>query len=87
MISTLSPKSCYCVSTLYINYEKVPISLYNKLFIISIFNSYAFDYLIRRFALNRYCKISLYQCPMPQPEEKEILSNSLYLNLAKILLC
>ncbi|WP_210374344.1 class I SAM-dependent DNA methyltransferase [Borreliella garinii] len=84
MISTLSPKNCYCVSTIYINYEKVPISLYKKLFIISIFNSYTFDYLIRRFALSTdIVKSCLYQCPMPQPEEKEILSNSLYLNLAK----
>ncbi|WP_210372067.1 class I SAM-dependent DNA methyltransferase, partial [Borreliella garinii] len=79
MISTLSPKNCYCVSTIYINYEKVPISLYKKLFIISIFNSYTFDYLIRRFALSTdIVKSCLYQCPMPQPEEKEILSNSLY---------
>ncbi len=84
MISALSPKNCYCVSTIYINYEKVPISLYKKLFIISIFNSYTFDYLIRRFALSTdIVKSCLYQCPMPQPEEKEILSNSLYLNLAK----
>ncbi len=84
MISTLSPKSCYCVSTLYINYEKRPISLYNKLFIISIFNSYAFDYLIRRFALSTdIVKSCLYQCPMPQPEEKEILANPLYLTLVK----
>ncbi len=38
MISTLSPKNCYCVNSMYINYEKIPISLYKKLFIISIFN-------------------------------------------------
>ncbi|WP_419465768.1 Eco57I restriction-modification methylase domain-containing protein, partial [Borreliella burgdorferi] len=51
MISTLSPKNCYCVNSIYINYEKTPISLYKKLFIISIFNSCTFDYLVRRFAL------------------------------------
>ncbi|WP_215539747.1 class I SAM-dependent DNA methyltransferase [Borreliella bavariensis] len=83
MISTLSPKNCYCVSSLYINYEKKPISIYKKLFIISIFNSLPFDFLLRRFVNMHVQKPCLYQCPMPQPEEKEILSNSLYLNLAK----
>lgn len=83
MISTLSPKNCYCVSSLYINYEKKPISIYKKLFIISIFNSLPFDFLLRRFVNIHVQKPCLYQCPMPQPEEKEILSNSLYLNLAK----
>ncbi|WP_418905170.1 Eco57I restriction-modification methylase domain-containing protein (plasmid) [Borreliella finlandensis] len=83
MISTLSPRNCYCVSTIYINYEKTPISIYKKLFIISIFNSFAFDFMIRRFVNIHVQKSCLYQCPMPQPEEKEILSNSLYLNLAK----
>ncbi|AJY73041.1 class I SAM-dependent DNA methyltransferase [Borreliella afzelii] len=83
MISTLSPKNCYCVNSMYINYEKTPISIYKKLFIISIFNSLAFDFLIRRFVNIHVQKSYLYQCPMPQPEEKEILSNSLYLNLAK----
>ncbi|WP_418906248.1 Eco57I restriction-modification methylase domain-containing protein (plasmid) [Borreliella tanukii] len=83
MISTLSPKNCYCVNSMYINYEKTPISIYKKLFIISIFNSLAFDFLLRRFVNIHVQKSCLYQCPMPQPEEKEILSNSLYLNLAK----
>ncbi|WP_210366309.1 class I SAM-dependent DNA methyltransferase [Borreliella garinii] len=83
MISTLSPKNCYCVNSMYINYEKIPISLYKKLFIISIFNSLAFDFLLRRFVNSNVLKSCLCQCPMPQPEEKEILSNSLYLNLAK----
>ncbi|WP_215537943.1 class I SAM-dependent DNA methyltransferase [Borreliella bavariensis] len=83
MISTLSPKNCYCVSSLYINYEKKLISIYKKLFIISIFNSLPFDFLLRRFVNMHVQKPCLYQCPMPQPEEKEILSNSLYLNLAK----
>ncbi|WP_210369440.1 class I SAM-dependent DNA methyltransferase, partial [Borreliella garinii] len=83
MISTLSPKNCYCIDSLYINYEKTPISLYKKLFIISIFNSLIFDFLLRRFVNIHVQKSCLYQCPMPQPEEKEILSNSLYLNLAK----
>lgn len=83
MISTLSPKNCYCVNSMYINYEKTPISLYKKLFIISIFNSLAFDFLLRRFVNSNVLKSCLYQCPMPQPEEKEILSNSLYLNLVK----
>ncbi|WP_210380586.1 Eco57I restriction-modification methylase domain-containing protein, partial [Borreliella garinii] len=83
MISTLSPKNCYCVNSMYINYEKIPISLYKKLFIISIFNSLAFDFLLRRFVNSNVLKSCLYQCPMPQLEEKEILSNSLYLNLAK----
>ncbi|MBB6213707.1 type II restriction/modification system DNA methylase subunit YeeA [Borreliella californiensis] len=87
MISTLSPKNCYCMGSLYINYEKTPISLYKKLFVISIFNSLTFDFLIRRFALSTdIVKSCLYQCPMPQPEEKEILSNSLYLNLVKYFL-
>ncbi|WP_434239293.1 class I SAM-dependent DNA methyltransferase (plasmid) [Borreliella burgdorferi] len=84
MISTLCPKNCYCVNSIYINYEKTPISLYKKLFIISIFNSYTFDYWVRRFALSTdIVKSCLYQCPMPQPEEDEILNNSLYLNLVK----
>ncbi|WP_210372068.1 class I SAM-dependent DNA methyltransferase, partial [Borreliella garinii] len=78
MISTLSPKNCYCVNSMYINYEKIPISLYKKLFIISIFNSLAFDFLLRRFVNSNVLKSCLCQCPMPQPEEKEILSNSLY---------
>ncbi len=51
--------------------------------IISIFNSLPFDFLLRRFVNIHVQKPCLYQCPMPQPEEKEILSNSLYLNLAK----
>ncbi|WP_418885159.1 Eco57I restriction-modification methylase domain-containing protein [Borreliella carolinensis] len=83
MISTLSPKNCYCVNSIYINYEKTPISLYKKLFIISIFNSFVFDFMIRRFVDLNVLKSCLYQCFMPQPEEKEILSNSLYLNLVK----
>ncbi|WP_151074396.1 class I SAM-dependent DNA methyltransferase [Borreliella turdi] len=83
MISTLSPKNCYCVNSLYINYEKKPISIYKKLFIISIFNSLPFDFFLRRFVNIHVQKPCLYQCPMPQPEEKEILSNSLYLNLVK----
>lgn len=83
MISTLSPKNCYCIDSLYINYEKTPISLDKKLFIISIFNSLTFDFLLRRFVNIHVQKSCLYQCPMSQPEEKEILSNSLYLNLAK----
>ncbi|MCD2386077.1 class I SAM-dependent DNA methyltransferase [Borreliella burgdorferi] len=84
MISTLSPRNCYCVSTIYINYEKTPISIYKKLFIISIFNSFVFDYLIRRFALSTdIVKSCLYQCPMPQPEEEEILANPIYLTLVK----
>ncbi|AJY73058.1 class I SAM-dependent DNA methyltransferase [Borreliella afzelii] len=83
MISTLSPKNCYCVDSMYINYEKTPISIYKKLFIISIFNSLVFDFIIRRFVNIHIQKSCLYQCPMPQPEEKEILSNSLYLNLVK----
>ncbi len=83
MISTLSPGNCYCVNSIYINDEKTPISLYKKLFIISIFNSFVFDFLLRRFVDSNVLKSCLYQCPMPQPEEKEILSNPLYLNLAK----
>ncbi|WP_419262421.1 Eco57I restriction-modification methylase domain-containing protein, partial [Borreliella afzelii] len=84
MISTLSPKNCYCMESIYINYEKTLISIYKKLFIISIFNSLAFDFLVRKFISNTdILKSYLYQCPMIQPEEEEILSNSLYLNLAK----
>ncbi len=67
MISTLSPKNCYCVNSIYINYEKIPISLYKKLFIISIFNSFVFDFIIRRFVNSNVLKSCLYQCPMPQP--------------------
>ncbi|WP_420025276.1 Eco57I restriction-modification methylase domain-containing protein (plasmid) [Borreliella yangtzensis] len=83
MISTLCPKNCYCVNTICINYEKTPISIYKKLFIISIFNSLAFDFLIRRFVNIHVLKSCLYQCPMPQPEEKDILTNPLYLTLVK----
>ncbi|WP_330529122.1 class I SAM-dependent DNA methyltransferase [Borreliella valaisiana] len=83
MISTLSPKNCYCVNSIYINCEKVPISIYKKLFIISIFNSLAFDFIIRRFVDSNATKSCLYQCPMPQPEEKDILANHLYLTLIK----
>ncbi|WP_418909661.1 Eco57I restriction-modification methylase domain-containing protein (plasmid) [Borreliella lanei] len=83
MISALSPKNCYCVNSLYINYEKIPISIYKKLFIISIFNSFVFDFLLRRFVDSNVLKSCLYQCPMPQPEEKEILANPLYLTLVK----
>ncbi len=67
MISTLSPKNCYCIDSLYINYEKTPISLDKKLFIISIFNSLTFDFLLRRFVNIHIQKSCLYQCPMPQP--------------------
>ncbi|WP_418905526.1 Eco57I restriction-modification methylase domain-containing protein [Borreliella japonica] len=83
MISTLSPKNCYCSDSMYINYEKTPISIYKKLFIISIFNSLTFDFLIRRFVNIHVQKSYLYQCPMPQPEEKDILTNPLYLTLVK----
>ncbi|ABH02205.1 type I restriction enzyme R N terminus family protein (plasmid) [Borreliella afzelii PKo] len=83
MISTLSPKNCYCVNSMYINYEKTPISIYKKLFIISIFNSLAFDFLLRRFVDSNVLKSCLYQCPMPQPEKDEILANPLYLTLIK----
>ncbi len=83
MISALCPRNCYCVHSIYVNYEKTPISLYKKLFIISIFNSFTFDFLLRRFVNSNVLKSCLYQCPMPQPEEKEILGNSLYLNLVK----
>ncbi|WP_215540825.1 class I SAM-dependent DNA methyltransferase [Borreliella bavariensis] len=83
MISTLSPKNCYCVNSIYTNCEKAPISLYKKLFIISIFNSFAFDFLLRRFVDLNVTKPRLYQCPMPQPEEKYILAHPLYLTLVK----
>ncbi len=77
MISTLSPKNCYCVNSLYVNYEKSPISIYKKLFIISIFNSLAFDFIIRRFVNMHVQKSCLYQCPMPQPEEKDLIKKKL----------
>ncbi|WP_215538876.1 class I SAM-dependent DNA methyltransferase [Borreliella bavariensis] len=83
MISTLCPKNSYCIESLCINYEKTGISIYKKLFIISIFNSLAFDFLLRRFVDSNVLKSCLYQCPMPQPEEKDILANSLYLTLVK----
>ncbi|AEL19439.1 Type I restriction enzyme R protein (HSDR_N) (plasmid) [Borreliella bissettiae DN127] len=83
MISTLCPRNCYCVNSIYVNYEKIPISIYKKLFIVSIFNTFVFDFMIRRFVNSNVLKPCLYQCSMPQPEEKEILSNSLYLNLVK----
>ncbi|WP_215536343.1 class I SAM-dependent DNA methyltransferase [Borreliella bavariensis] len=84
MISTLSPKNCYCMESIYINYEKTLISIYKKLFIISIFNSLAFDFLVRKFISNTdILKSYLYQCPMIQPEEEEILANPLYLTLVK----
>ncbi|WP_418885673.1 Eco57I restriction-modification methylase domain-containing protein [Borreliella tanukii] len=83
MISTLCPKNCYCVESLYINYEETPISLYKKLFIISIFNSLIFDFLLRRFVDSNVLKSCLYQCPMPQPKEEEILASPLYLTLVK----
>lgn len=83
MISTLSPRNCYCIYSIYINSEKAPISIYKKLFIISIFNSFAFDFIIRRFIDLNVTKPRLYQCPMPQPEEKDILANPLYLTLVK----
>nr|WP_210362655.1 class I SAM-dependent DNA methyltransferase [Borreliella valaisiana] len=60
MISTLSPKNCYCVNSIYINCEKVPISIFKKLFIISIFNSLAFDFIIRRFVDSNATKSCLY---------------------------
>ncbi|SCW42235.1 hypothetical protein SAMN02983004_01053, partial [Borreliella japonica] len=83
MISTLCPKNFYCIELLYINYEKTSISIYKKLFIISIFNSSVFDFLLRRFVDSNVLKSCLYQCPMPQPEEKDILANPLYLALIK----
>ncbi|WP_418457434.1 Eco57I restriction-modification methylase domain-containing protein [Borreliella andersonii] len=83
MVSTLSPRNCYCVNSLYINYEKMPISIYKKLFIISIFNSFVFDFMIRRFVNIHVQKSCLYQCSMLQPEEEEILASPLYLTLVK----
>ncbi|MDO7279477.1 class I SAM-dependent DNA methyltransferase [Borreliella burgdorferi] len=84
MISTLSPKNCYCVNSINVNHEKTPISIYKKLFIISIFNSLPFDFLLRRFVPStNVSKAYLYQCPMMQPEENEILTNPLYLTLVK----
>ncbi len=83
MISTLSPKNSYWTSTLFVNSEKEPISLYKKLFIISIFNSLTFDFLLRRFVNITLANSCLYQCSMPQPEEKDILDNPLYLTLVK----
>ncbi|WP_210374731.1 class I SAM-dependent DNA methyltransferase, partial [Borreliella garinii] len=69
MISTLSPRNCYCMNSICINYEKTPISIYKKLFIISIFNSLSFDFLLRRFVPSAtIAKAYLYQCPMMQPE-------------------
>ncbi|WP_419261170.1 Eco57I restriction-modification methylase domain-containing protein [Borreliella afzelii] len=84
MISALSPRNCYCVDTIRVNHEKTPISIYKKLFIISIFNSLSFDFLLRRFVPStNVAKAYLYQCPMMQPEENEILANPLYLTLVK----
>ncbi len=83
MISALCPRNCYCVHSIYVNYEKILISIYKKLFIVSIFNTFVFDFMIRRFVNSNVLKPCLYQCSMSQPEEKEILSNSLYLNLVK----
>ncbi|ACJ73324.1 conserved hypothetical protein (plasmid) [Borreliella afzelii ACA-1] len=84
MISTLSPRNCYCMNTISVNYEKMPISIYKKLFVISVFNSLPFDFLLRRFVqAANVSKAYLYQCPMMQPEEKDILANPLYLTLVK----
>ncbi len=84
MISTLSPRNCYCMNTIGVNYEKRPISIYKKLFVISVFNSLPFDFLLRRFVqAANVSKAYLYQCPMMQPEENEILTNPLYLTLVK----
>ncbi|MBB6043442.1 hypothetical protein QIA34_04940 (plasmid) [Borreliella yangtzensis] len=49
----------------------------------SIFNSLTFDFLIRRFVNVHVQKPCLYQCPMSQPKEKDILTNPLYLTLVK----
>ncbi len=84
MISTLSPRNCYCMNTISVNCEKMPISIYKKLFVISVFNSLPFDFLLRRFVqAANVSKAYLYQCPMMQPEEKDILANPLYLTLVK----
>ncbi len=73
------------MNTIGVNYEKRPISIYKKLFVISVFNSLPFDFLLRRFVQKaaNVSKAYLYQCSMMQPEENEILTNPLYLTLAK----
>ncbi|WP_445435749.1 Eco57I restriction-modification methylase domain-containing protein [Candidatus Borreliella tachyglossi] len=83
MISTFQPKDSYCTDSLYLNYEKHLISVYKKLFIVAVFNSLPFDFLIRKFVEITVQKTCLYQCSMPQPSEEEILVNSIYLKLAK----
>ncbi|AHH07677.1 hypothetical protein BCD_1611, partial (plasmid) [Borrelia crocidurae DOU] len=86
MISTLVPRDCYCTNSIYISYDnhgKIQMSIYKKLFIISIFNSLTFDFLIRKFVNIHVQKSCLYQCPMPQPEEAEILNVPLNLTLAR----
>ncbi len=84
MINRLCPKNSYCLKALVINYEKIPKYLFiNRLFIISIFNSLAFNFLVRRFVKQSVNKSSLYQYPMPQSKEEEILTNPLYLTLKK----
>ncbi|WKC58385.1 N-6 DNA methylase [Borrelia sp. P9F1] len=83
MISALKPRDSYCTYSLYLNYEKPSVSILKKLFIISVFNSLPFDFLIRKFVEINVQKTFLYQCPMPQPTDGEILSNPIYLKLAK----
>ena len=83
MISALKPRYSYCTYSLYLNYEKPSVSILKKLFIISVFNSLPFDFLIRKFVEINVQKTFLYQCPMPQPTDEEILSNPIYLKLVK----
>ncbi|WP_445436401.1 hypothetical protein [Candidatus Borreliella tachyglossi] len=83
MISSLKPKDSYCIENLYLNYEECPISILKKLFIVAVFNSLVFDFLIRKFVEANVLKTCVYQCPMPQPSDEEILSNPIYLKLAR----
>ncbi|WP_200861706.1 class I SAM-dependent DNA methyltransferase, partial [Borrelia persica] len=85
MLSTLMPKNCYCDYSVFMSYDnnrKTQMSIYKKLFIVSVFNSLPFDFLLRKFVSLNVTNSCLYQCPMPQPSEKEILTNPVNLLLA-----
>ncbi|ACN53206.1 conserved hypothetical protein (plasmid) [Borreliella spielmanii A14S] len=75
------PRNCYCVNSLYINYEKTPISIYKKLFIISIFNSLVFNFVIRDLLIYMFKNHVYINVQCHNSKKDEILSNPLYLNL------
>jgi hypothetical protein len=92
VISTIFPKNIGAGNSIYSEIPKryllkgnkveiVENSIEKKLFLVSIFNSVVFDFLARQIVQINVTKSILTRLPIPQPTEKELISDEVYQKL------